>query len=128
MRRLFGIVGLALVLCGCTTLNGIRESQGMGEKRIFQYPYDRVYQACLSSFLQIGLQVTEQNKDAGYLVAASGMSFLSYGERIAVFVKKVNADTSEVEVVSKAMVKTNFFAHDWKYDIFQEIPLQLEKQ
>jgi len=100
----------------------------MGEKRIFQYPYDRVYQASLSSLLQIGLQVVEQNKNAGYLVAASGMSFLSYGERIAVFVKKIDADTSEVEVVSKAMVKTNLFAHDWKHDIFQEIPLQLEKQ
>jgi len=60
-------------------------------------------------------------------LAQRGMSAFSYGENIALFVKKQNDTACTVEVVSKKAMSTNIFATDWTQDIHKEISQQLRR-
>ena len=49
------------------------------------------------------------------------MSYTTYGERIAVYVYKVEENKTKVEVISMKVLATNIFAKDWTDTIFEAI-------
>lgn len=68
-----------------------------------------------------GLKVVSANREERSVLAEHDMSAFSYGENVAVFVHRVDASQSTVEVVSKARLKTNVTAHRWAKPIFDEL-------
>ena len=78
-------------------------------------------------FNDLGLDVIEENKSQGYLLAKKGVSLLSYGENVAIFLKKVDNSTTTVEVISKKVLATTVFAKDWTDEIFMKLNARIKK-
>lgn len=121
------ILSLSLVtfFTGCTTLADARNAEGTGVKQTYSKDYDQVWKASISSLNSLGLAIASENKSDGYILAQRGMTAFSYGENIAVFVKRRGDKQVSVEVVSKKAMTTNVFAPDWTGDIFNRISSQL---
>jgi len=131
MKKLFlKIAAISLIFVfiqGCTTLADARKAEGEGIKKTYTAPVDRTWDATVKALEKLKLEIATQNKSDGYILAQRGMSFLSYGENVAIFIKKKGATESEVEVVSKKAMKTNIFAPDWTGDIYKEISIALNR-
>ncbi len=70
---------------------------------------------------QAGLEFVSKDRETGQVIATHGMTLISYGENVAIFVHPEGADATQVEIVSKAAVSTNIFANDWSDDLFDEL-------
>ncbi len=110
---------------GCTTLADVRNAEGTGVKQTYSKDYDQVWKASISALNSLGLAIASENKSDGYILAQRGMTAFSYGENIAVFVKRRGDKQVSVEVISKKAMTTNVFAPDWTGDIFNRISAQL---
>ena len=73
------------------------------------------------------LDLVSAAEDSGLILAQRGMSALSYGENVAIFVDVESENTCKVEVVSKRSLETNVFAPDWSATILNSVTLQLKK-
>lgn len=127
MRKILFLLVLALAFSGCVTLNTVKQSKGKGVTRIYDYSYDQVYNAMLTSVSQQNLKIAEQNKEQGYLYTSHGVSFWSAGERIAVFVTKVNDNQTSVEISDMEVGALLDSAPNWTNDIFSGIDRVLHK-
>ena len=111
----------AILLSGCTTLADAKLAKGTGQKQIYNAAYDPTWKATVCSLNAKGLQIASENKLENTILAQRGMTAFSYGENIAVFVRKVSKKQTEVEVVSKKVMETNIFAPNWSRDVLDGI-------
>jgi hypothetical protein len=112
---------LILTLPACSTLGDVRRAEGQGVVKTYPASMDRTWDAALSTLKKLNLDVATENKATGYILAQRGLTLMSYGENVAIFVKKKGEGTSEVEVVSKKVYAANVFAPDWTNDIHAEL-------
>ncbi len=111
---------------GCSTLADARKAEGEGIKRVFPASYEKTWNASNTALVKLKLEIASENRDKGYILAQRGMTFFSYGENVAIFIKKQSDSQTSVEVVSKKSMATNIFAPDWTEDIFKEIGIALK--
>ncbi len=111
---------------GCSTLADARKAEGEGIKRVFPASYEKTWNASNTALVKLKLEIASENRDKGYILAQRGMTFFSYGENVAIFIKKQSDSQTSVEVVSKKSMATNIFAPDWTEDIFKEIGVALK--
>ena len=71
------------------------------------------------------LEVVESDKSSGRVILSHGVTLWSWGERIAVFVKAVTTQRTEVEIVSKPVLSPLNFAPDWQQILLEEIGVKL---
>lgn len=116
---------LCITLFGCSSLADTRMAEGTGQKQTFNKDFDVVWRTSIDVLNTMNLPLAEENKSQGYILAKTGVSFGSYGENIAVFIKKSGANQVTVEVVSKRVLATTIFAPDWSQDILQRISARL---
>lgn len=124
------MVFLVFLFCGCTSINGIKNSQGSGVSRMYERSFDEAYDAALKAIRHLeGFTIIEEDRGKGEIIAvrSMNMSVASSGERVALFLSRLNEQETKIEVVSKAIVVTQIFAPHWENQIFQLIDLQLEK-
>lgn len=112
---------------GCSTLADARKAEGEGIKKTYQATFNQTWDASLAALSKLNLGVASENQQQGYILAQRGISAFSYGENIALFVKKQTDTSCTVEVVSKKVIATNVFATDWTEDIHREIARNLLK-
>ena len=120
---------LSLFCCliqGCSTPAAARKAEGEGIKRVFPASYEKTWNASNTALVKLKLEIASENRDKGYILAQRGMSFFSYGENVAIFIKRQSDLQTSVEVVSKKSMATNIFAPDWTEDIFKEIGIALK--
>jgi hypothetical protein len=118
----------AFFLQGCSTLADARKAEGEGIKRSFPASFEKTWNASNTALVKLKLEIASENRDKGYILAQRGMTFFSYGENVAIFVRKKNDAETNVEIVSKKSMATNIFAPDWTEDIFKEIGIALKNQ
>jgi hypothetical protein len=131
MRRFFlGIFFLSILLTavGCSSLPEIRNLEGEGKKKTYQKSIDEIWPIVILSVNDLGIPVIETNKESGYVLAKRGMSVGSYGENIAIFVKKQNESVTSVEIISKRRLATTVFATDWTDSFFMMLENRLKIQ
>jgi len=131
MRRFFlGIFFLSILLTavGCSSLSEIRNLEGEGKKNTYQKSVDEIWPIVILSVNDLGIPIIETNKDSGYVLAKRGMSVGSYGENIAIFVKKQNDSLTSVEIISKRRLATTVFATDWTDSFFMMLENRLKIQ
>lgn len=75
---------------------------------------------------ELGLVVAGESEKEGYYLAVKGMTAFSYGENIAVFITKVDEQTTSVEVVSKKTLGTNVFAANWQKPFLNKLEEMLD--
>lgn len=125
MVKILKLALLAILLVGCASTETVRQEKGEGDKRLFEHDYDAVFDASLVVAGKQGLEVVEQDRDNGTIMLSHGITLWSWGERIAVFVKKVSASQTEVEIISKPVMAPLNFPPDWVNRIFDGIASEL---
>lgn len=130
MKKIISIFVLVSTLLaqGCSTLADARKAEGEGIKRSFPASFEKTWNASNTALVKLKLEIASENRDKGYILAQRGMTFFSYGENVAIFVRKKNDAETNVEIVSKKSMATNIFAPDWTEDIFKEIGIALKNQ
>ncbi len=124
MKFLYYLVALfsiGVISAGCSTIDTVQELEGEGSKKEFSAPYEKVWNAAVQACSQDKIAVVAANKDMGHISAKTGVRPTSWGENISVWVRKVDANTTEVEVVSKKAGPAVFFHYDWERPILEYI-------
>jgi len=106
---------------GCSALSDARNARGQGKSRIYDKPFDTVWNMVPKAINDLGLEVASQNRKEGCILAVKGITAFSYGENVAVFVEKVDDKRTKVEVVSKKTMGTNIFAWNWEKPILDKL-------
>jgi uncharacterized lipoprotein len=127
-------LGLLFSAAGCTTLADVRAAKGSGQSRVYDAPFERVWDTVPEVLKELGLKEEGNNKAAGYVVAqrpielVRGTALARPDENVAIFVEKVNgAPKTRVEVVSKKAVVINVFAKNWETRILDKLAEDLRK-
>jgi len=130
MKKIIAPILLVSVLLtqGCSTLADARKAEGEGVKRVYPASFEKTWNASNSALDKLKLEIASENREKGYILAQRGITFGSYGENVAVFVKKQTEAETQVEVVSKKSMATNIFAPDWTEDVLNEIGIALKNQ
>ncbi|MEK7854822.1 MAG: hypothetical protein AAB288_01945 [Acidobacteriota bacterium] len=105
---------LSILFTGCATLKDAQAARGSGMKQIYSHPVDVVWAKTTQAITSLGPTVVSENKAEGSILAETTMSAFSAGEKIAVFIKKIDESKTEVEVISKKAIATNVFAYNWE--------------
>jgi len=134
IRRATAVRCLAAVLAvclaaGCASADSLKQARGEGVKRTFRQPYDKVFAAAMSAADERKLAVVESKRKDGVILLTSGASLSSLGgERIAVFVARLDDVETSVEVVVRPVVPGVSFPPDWPDLLFGEIEENLAEQ
>lgn len=120
------LVGTLLI--GCASTETVKEARGEGTSRTYARPYDAVYDATLAAARAKELEVVEADKAKGSLVLSHGVTWWSWGERIAVFIKAAGAAATEVEIVSKPVMAPLNFPPEWDKILLQQIDEELARK
>ena len=116
------LLGLAVALnCGCATMADVRQARGEGTSKTYSASFDVVWKAVSEALPSLGLTVTTDNKQEGYILAERKATGFTWGEKVAVFVTSVGSTETRVEVVSKRVLATNFTATDWEPKVLQRV-------
>jgi len=127
IKRIMIVGFTTLLIAGCSTLADTKKSEGVGKRVTYSKSIDEVWPLAILSLNDVGLDVIEENKSQGYVLAKKGMSAFSYGENVAIFVKKLDSSNTSVEVVSKRVLATTVFAKDWTDEIFMKLNSRIKK-
>jgi hypothetical protein len=121
------LVLLAVTLnSGCATLADAQAAKGSGTSKVYDRPYDVVWNAVIESVKSSGLALVSENKEKGIILAQGAISGFSWGENVAVFVEDVGGKIkTRVEVVNKRALATNITAADWERRIFEDLDKRL---
>lgn len=126
MRRpLFAICLLATLAGGCASVDTVREAQGEGVSRIYPAAYEPVFNATLAAARKKELEVVDSDKAAGRMILSHGVTWWSWGERIAVFLKADTEKSTVVEIVSKPVLSPLNFPPDWPQILHEQIEAEL---
>lgn len=112
---------LAACISGCSTLTDAKGAKGTGESQTYAANSNRVWEVLPKATKDLGLEYIAENKTEGYALAQRGISFVSYGEHVAIFVVPLAEQSTKVEVVSKKALATNIFAPDWAKPLLEKI-------
>ncbi len=124
-NSLFAICMLATLAGGCASVDTVREAQGEGVSRVYQAAYEPVFKATLAAAQTRELEVVESDKAAGRVILSHGVTWWSWGERIAVFLKPRTETTTAVEIVSKPVLAPLNFPPDWPQILLEQIEVEL---
>lgn len=119
------LVAIGLFTGGCASTETVKEARGQGISRTYQSAYDAVYDAAVAAAKAKELEVLETDRASGRLLLSHGVTWLSWGERIAVFVKSAASGTTEVEIVSKPVMSPLNFPPDWDKILLEQIAIEL---
>jgi hypothetical protein len=125
---LFVVCFLALLVGGCASTETVKQAQGQGVSRLYQYAYEPVFNATLAAAKSKELEVVESDKSTGRLILSHGVTWLSWGERIAIFLKAATPKTTQVEIVSKPVMAPLNFPPDWQQILLDQIDLELRSK
>ena len=124
MKRLLAIALGICLLTACASIETVKEAKGEGSK-VYNYPLNKVHSATLSTARKQELEILEANESEGRVLLSHGVTLLSWGERIAVFLKRVSNGATEVEIVSKPVMAPLNFPPDWVSLLFSGLDEEL---
>ncbi len=117
---------VALFVSGCATMADSIEAKGTGQYRVYDKDFDTVWDAVLDVVKTSKLDLVSEDKGRGQMLAQRGMSALSYGENVAIFVEKEGGEIrTRVEDVSKKALATTVLAKNWEEHILEELDSRL---
>ena len=119
---------LAIIVSGCASTETVKEAKGQGVSRAYHQAYEPVYNATLAAAKTKQLEVVESDKASGRLILSHGITLWSWGERIAVFIKPMAANSTEVEIVSKPVLAPLNFPPDWQQILLDQIDVELRSR
>ncbi len=124
LAKRWGVIPIACgMLCaaGCATLADVRAGQGTGSIRTYNAPANLVWSKALQACGALGLRIASTEGERGLILAETGVTGFSWGENVAVFVKKIDDAHTKVEVVSKRRLATNITAYNYEPRVLSKL-------
>ena len=126
MKVLVCMIFFFALIGGCANIQTVKDAKGKeGISRIYQYPYDNVFSAALAAAKSKELDIVEADKQNGQIILSHGVTMLSWGERIAIFIKSLSPNTTEVQIVSKPILSPGNFPPDWQQILLLNMDINL---
>ena len=129
MKRFFLSLSIVVLLAantGCSTLADAKAAKGTGTVRVYEKPYDFVWDAVLASVKSTSLALVSENKSDGAILAQGAVGAFSWGENVAIYVEDVGGKVkTRVEIINKRALATNITAADWESRLSSEIDKRL---
>ena len=92
---------LSSLLFGWSTQTSVAKLKGRGTSQIFDAGYDPVWHAADAAVQMNDLRILNTDKASGYISAKRSMSVTTFGENVAVWVRELNPQQAQVEVISR---------------------------
>ena len=92
---------LAATLSGCASTESVKASQQESVHRVYAAPYNAVYAATLAAAKAQKLELVESDPAAGRIVVSHGISLWSWGERIAIWLHRLNESNTDVAIATE---------------------------
>ena len=129
-KRIFTILLVMYAVAfgtGCSTMADAKNAQGTGTAKEYSASFDTVWKTLPGVLTEISLPLASENKQDGYMLAQRGVTLLSTGENVAIFVKPIPGQArTQVEVVSKKAIATDLFAPNWANRIHEKLAEKLK--
>ncbi|MFG0306706.1 MAG: hypothetical protein ACF8Q5_10895 [Phycisphaerales bacterium JB040] len=103
-------------LAGCSTVSDAQAERGTGETALYRAPFATVWHAAVTVVEQSELELLSADEATGEILAHKGLSPLSAGENVAIYVEPVTTrdePPTSVEVVSVRAMAHHVLATDW---------------
>ena len=111
-----------------------RAAKGSGQMRVYNAPFDQVWNVVPEALKELGLKEEGFNKGSGYVVARSPMMVgdtvpvAGIADNLAVFVDKCDsARQTRVEVVAKSSVPLNPISKKWETRVLDKLSEKLPR-
>jgi hypothetical protein len=118
MKKILLSVFAALALLsstGCTTIADAKAAKGTGTVRVYDKPYDVVWDAVVSSIKSTSLALVSEDRTGGTILAQGAVSAFSWGENVAIYVEDAGGKVkTRVEIINKRAMATNVTAANWE--------------
>ena len=128
--RAFAVAAGLLAACagaGCTTsLADARDAKGSGAERVYDQPFDAVWNAVMKSIKSTRLELVLDNKEKGIILGQGKVGPFTHGENVAIFVDHLTDTRTRVEVVNKRASAMNITARDWQGKILEDLDRRLD--
>ena len=118
------VAASALLLAACASTDTVMKARGEGSKRLYREDQKVVHAAVLAVARARQFTVVENSPES--LVFSTGLSWRSFGENIAVFLRTISPRLTEVEVISKPVMSAWNFPRDWEIALLEEIGRSLQ--
>jgi hypothetical protein len=109
---ILAILLMAVALCGCATLSDVqkvKEQGSEGTTKTYPVTVDQAWDICKVVFRWEGCDAIEEHRADGYMLTSSGMNMVSWGAVMGAWVKPIDANNTEVTVVTKRRLTVNLF-------------------
>ena len=126
--RLFVIALGVFLMAGCASIGSIGSLKGHGHTRIYDFPYQTVWETVPKAMKSLGLSVAVSDEKEGKILTDTPLTMFSYGEAVAVFLTRVGDSRTRVEVVSRKKLGTNIFAFSYQDRILNALDKELNTQ
>jgi hypothetical protein len=123
-RLLLVLFAIASIIAstGCSTIADAKAAKGTGTVRVYDKPYDIVWDAVIASVKSTSLALVADNKSDGTILAQGAVSAFSWGENVAIYVEDVGGKVkTRVEIINKRALATNITAADWESRLATDI-------
>ncbi len=119
---------------GCSTLADTRAAKGSGQARVYNAPFEQVWNAVPEALKELGVKEEGFNKSDGYVVARSPVMIgetvpvAGMADNLAIFVDKGDsARQTRVEVVARSSVPLNSLAKKWEARVLDKLSEKLPR-
>lgn len=128
-RMVSGFVLLILLMGqGCADFYAWVRDQSEGASRDYETPFQIVWEAIPAVVKELGPVIVDENKKKGYFLAERKRAGLSYGEKVSIFVEKIDALNTKVRVISKREWDNNLMATNWENPILDLLDKTLNQR
>jgi hypothetical protein len=118
----------ALFLTGCSSLRSVSSLEGKGTKQTFDRSFDTVWRAAIDAAQLGDLQVLKADRDRGYISARRGVRFETFGENVGIWVRRLGAAQTEVEVVSRQAGPPVAWLKNWEDEILRAVAANVTRE
>ena len=101
------------------------EKRADSPSRIYNAPFEKVYDATLVAFQNLDIEIFEQDKSVGYIEGGRRPALFQGSEKVGVFLEKSSADKTVVRIDNNKALAGIMFAVDWTDKLFDQIDKQL---
>lgn len=115
------ICAVVFMIQGCAPAFTWVKDENEGTSAIYPMPFKVVWDAIPATFKELALVKVDEDKKNRFFLAQGRMSLLSHGEKVSVFVEKVDEANTKVKVISKRTLRSDTAANNWEDPILNKL-------
>ncbi len=93
--------------------------------RSYAAPYDKVWRATLAAVDEVGLERLSADRAKGVILARKGVRVFSWGEKVRIDVRRMNARSTRVEVANQRNIAGNVLGPEWDERLLEALDKRL---